>query len=553
MYNLKKCLFLILLCLPFLAEAQLLKKGAETFGRADSLRGYLSPLRSCYDVLYYHLDVKADLNNRQISGSNLFVFGAVNTFRELQFDLFENMPVDKVLYHGKTLPYRREYNAVFITFPEDIKTAATDSFRVFYHGQPLEAKNAPWDGGFVYSKDPGGKQWVSTACQGLGASMWWPTKDHQSDEPDSMLISVSVPGGLQDVSNGRLRKTTKLKNGYTRFDWFVSNPINNYNVSLNIGDYTHIRDSYQGKNGQLDLDYWVLPVNEAKARKQFDEDVKPMLRSFEDWFGPYPFYKDGYKLVETPFLGMEHQSAIAYGNGYNKGYMGRDLSGTGWGLKWDFIVVHESGHEWFGNNLTAKDIADMWVHESFTHYSESLFIESLYGKQAGQEYVHGIRKAVQNDAPVTGIYDVNKEGSGDMYYKGSVLLNMIRTIINDDQKWKSILQGLNRTFYHKTVTYKEVTGYISDQSGIDLSKVFEQYLRYKSIPTLELRTGKDKLWYRWIADVPGFDMQVRVRLREGKYIVIKPGDSFSEMELPGVNRDNIEVDTFNFYIGVLME
>ncbi len=359
----------LLAILALNANAQL---GAtkEKFTRADSLRGYLSPLRTCYDIGYYHLDVKFDIANKSISGSTQFKFTATTDFTKLQFDLFANLKVEKVVYKGTELPYTREYNAVFVTFPNAIKKGAKDEFTVYYSGNPTIAKNAPWDGGIVFSKDSLGNPWLATACQGVGASIWWPNKDQQADEVDSALVSISCPDTLQDVSNGRLRKVTKLGNGYTRYDWFVANPINNYDIEANIGKYTHFSDEYAGEKGKLSLDYWVLTYNLAKAKKQFGENVKDMIKAFEYWFGPYPFYEDGYKLVETPHLGMEHQSGTAYGNHYINGYLGRDLSGTGWGLKWDFIVVHESGHEWFGNNITSKDLADMWIHESFTNYSE---------------------------------------------------------------------------------------------------------------------------------------------------------------------------------------
>lgn len=532
--------------------AQLLQK-KEVFTKADSLRGALSPLRTCYDINYYHLDVKFDVNNKYISGSNLFKFTATQDFNKLQFDLFANLKVERIIYNGKDLPYTREFNAVFVTFPKTIKQGSKDEFTVYYSGNPQVAKHAPWDGGVVYTADSLGNAWVATACQGLGASVWWPNKDHQSDEVDSMLISISTPSTLKDVSNGRLRKVAKLKDGYTRYDWFVSNPINNYDVAANIGNYAHFSDTYNGLKGKLTLDYWVLPYNLEKAKKQFGENVKPMLNAFEHWFGPYPFYEDGYKLVETPHLGMEHQSAVAYGNKYRNGYLGRDLSGTGRGLDWDFIVVHESGHEWFGNNITSKDVADMWIHESFTNYSESLFIENRSGKLAGQEYVHGTRMAIQNDEPIIGPYDVNKEGSGDMYYKGGNMLNMIRTIINDDEKWRSILTGLNKTFYHQTVTTGQIVNYINEQSGLNLTKIFDQYLRYKNIPTLEFRFNNGKTYARWVADVDGFDMPVRVRAKGSEYQFIKPVSTFKPVQIEGLTKENLEVDTFNYYIGVLVD
>jgi len=536
----------------FGANAQL-GVNKETFTRADSLRGYLSPLRTCYDINYYHLDVKFDIDNKFISGSNLFRFTATEDFTKLQFDLFANLKVEKVVYKGKELPYTREFNAVFVTFPNTISKGSKDEFTVFYSGNPTIAKRAPWDGGIVFSKDSVGNPWVATACQGIGASIWWPNKDQQADEVDSALISISVPKGLTDASNGRLRKVTDLKNGYTRFDWIVTEPINNYDIEANIGKYSHISDSYMGEKGKLTLDYWVLDYNVEKAKKQFGENVKDMIKAFEHWFGPYPFYADGYKLIEAPHLGMEHQSGTAYGNHYRNGYLGRDLSGTGWGLKWDFIVVHESGHEWFGNNITSKDLGDMWIHESFTNYSESLFIEQRYSKQAGQEYVHGTRFAIANDRPILGVYNVNKEGSGDMYYKGGNMLNMIRTIINDDEKWRSILRGLNSTFYHKTVTYDDVVGYINQQSGKNLSPLFDQYLKYRGIPILNFMQTGGKLYVRWISDVKGFNMPVRVKVKGGDYQFITPSTRFTPVTIDGAKKDNIEVDTFNYYIGVMID
>jgi len=542
----------IVLFLPVIAKAQLLEE-KEKYTHADTLRGSLTPLRTCYDINYYHLDVKVNIDQRAISGSNQFKFTATEDFTKLQFDLFANLNVDKVVYKGKSLPYTRDANAVFVTFPQTIAKGSKDEFTVYYSGKPTVAVNAPWDGGFVFKKDSLGKPWVATACEGVGASIWWPNKDHLSDEVDSMMISISVPKGLKDVSNGRLRKVTPLKDGYTRFDWFVANPINNYDVVANIGDYTHFSDTYDGEKGKLSLDFWVLPASLEKAKKQFAENVKPMLKAFEHWFGPYPFYEDGYKLVETPHLGMEHQSATAYGNHYLNGYLGYDMSSTGWGLKWDYIIVHESGHEWFGNNITGKDLADMWIHESFTCYSESLFIENNWGKKAGQEYNKGLRSGIGNESPIVGIYNVNKEGSGDMYPKGAVLLNMVRTIINDDEKWRGILRGLNKTFYHQTVTYDQVVNYITEQSGKKLLPVFDQYLHYKNLPTLEFATRDGKLLSRWIADVNGFAMPILVRAKGGEYQFITPTTRFTQVAIDGATIDNIEVDTFNYYIGILKD
>ncbi|WP_183563180.1 M1 family metallopeptidase [Mucilaginibacter sp. SP1R1] len=547
-----RLLLILLLAASLSARAQLLEN-KDAFTHADTLRGSLSLLRTCYDINYYHLDVKVNIDQKAISGSNQFKFTATQDFTKLQFDLFANLNVDKVVYKGQTLPFTREANAVFVTFPQTITKSSRDEFTVYYSGKPTIAVNAPWDGGFVFKKDSLGKPWVATACEGVGASIWWPNKDHLSDEVDSMMISISVPKGLKDVSNGRLRKVTPLKDGYTRFDWFVANPINNYDVAANIGDYTHFSDTYDGEKGKLTLDYWVLPASLAKAKKQFGQNVKPMLKAFEYWFGPYPFYEDGYKLVETPHLGMEHQSATAYGNHFLNGYLGYDMSGTGWGLKWDYIIVHESGHEWFGNNITGKDLADMWIHESFTCYSESLFIDNNWGKKAGQEYNNGLRAGISNDSPIVGVYNVNKEGSGDMYPKGAVLLNMVRTIINDDEKWRTILRGLNSTFYHQTVTYDQVVNYINTQSGKNLLPVFDQYLYYKNLPTLEFATQDGKLLSRWIADAQDFTMPVLVKIKGGEYKFITPTNHFTPVAIDGATETNIEVDTFNYYIGILKD
>ncbi|MFW0716455.1 M1 family metallopeptidase [Pedobacter sp. N23S346] len=534
------------------ANAQMLGKN-QINARADSLRGTLTPLRTCYDINYYHLDVKIDLEQKFVAGSNEFAFTATQDFTKLQFDLFDNLKIEKVVYQGKNLSFKREYNAVFITFPKTIKKGSKDKFTVYYSGNPVVAKNAPWDGGFIFKKDSAGNPFVSVACQGLGASVWWPNKDHQSDEVDSMLISISVPETLQEISNGRLRNTVSKPDGYKQYNWFVSNPINNYDVTFYIGKYSHWQDSYAGENGNLSIDYWALQVDSAKARPHWDADVKPMLKCFEYWFGPYPWYKDGYKLVQAPHLGMEHQSAVAYGNKFMKGYLGRDLSGTGHGLKWDFITIHESGHEWFGNNITSKDIADMWIHEGFTNYSETLFTECTDSKKSGSEYVIGIRQGIENDIPVIGPYGVNKEGSGDMYPKGANMIHTIRQLINNDEKFRQILRGLNKTFYHKTVITAEIENYIAQQSGLKLDKIFDQYLRHANIPALAYKINNGVLSYRWITDVKNFDMPVRVTLKADEYTLIKPTNDWKTIKVdPSINADNFKNDP-QFYIKLKKE
>ncbi len=525
--------------------AQLMKD--RSFTKADTLRGTLTPLRTCYDINFYHLDVKVDPVLQYISGSNTFKFTATKDFTDLQFDLFEQFKISKIVYKNKTLTFKRSFNAVFVKFPKTIKAGQKDQFVVYYEGKTIIAKQAPWDGGFVYNSDNAGKPWVTVACQGFGASSWWPTKDHQSDEVDSMLISVAVPKGLKDISNGRLRDTVSLPDNYTKYNWFVSYPINNYNVTLNIGDYVSFSDVYKGEKGNLTLDYWVLPQDLEKAKAQFNADVKPMMSYFEKWFGPYPFYRDGYKLVQTPYLGMEHQSAVAYGNRFKKGYLGQDLSGTNWGLKWDYIIIHESGHEWFGNNITSKDIADMWIHEGFTSYSEAVFVEEQSGKEAATDYVVGLRRIIENNLPIIGPYGVNKEGSGDMYTKGANLLHTIRHLINDDKKWIEILRGLNTSFGLKTTTTNEVINFINTKAGQDFTPVFNQYLRYANIPTIEFKEENGVWNYRWQTDEKGFNMPLDVIIA-GKAQRILPTTTWKKLDKNDIKEEEIKIDGRHFYI-----
>jgi aminopeptidase N len=509
----------------------------------DTLRGSITPERAWWDLTFYNLKVKVDPAEKSISGSNEIRYKVLKTNKLLQIDLQPPLKIERVEQDGQTLAVQQKgTNAYFIALQKEQKPGALESLTVWYSGKPKVALNAPWDGGFSWSKD-GGKPFIATSCQGLGASVWWPCKDHAYDEPDSQAIAVTVPKDLMDVSNGKLRRVTENEDGTRTFEWFVSNPINNYGVNVNIADYAHFADTFQGEKGILNLDYYVLPRNLEKAKKQF-EQVKPMLRAFEHWFGPYPFYEDGYKLVEVPYLGMEHQSSVTYGNRYLNGYLGMDLSGSGWGKKWDYIIIHESGHEWFANNITYRDAADMWVHEGFTSYSESLFTEFYFGKKAGDEYTIGARRLVENQSPIVGTHGVNKEGSGDMYHKASNMLHTIRHIVDDDKKWRSILRGLNRDFYHKTVDGVEVEAYISKHSGKNLQKVFDQYLRDTEIPVLEYRFQKGKVEYRWTNCVEGFDMPVKASLTAGKYEFIYPTTAWKSSKC---KLAELQVDE-NFYM-----
>ena len=537
----KKTIYLFLL---FLVTNTIL---AQKFTRQDSLRGSITKERSWWDLKKYHLDIKVNPADSTIIGSNTIDYQVVEKYNVMQIDLQEPMQITKIVQDGINLKYQREGNVYYVYLVANQSKGEKKQLVIFYGGKPKIAVNPPWDGGITWKKDENGKSFIASSCQGLGASVWWPNKDHMYDEVESMLISVNVPKGLMDISNGRLISTKQLKDNTTTYTWQVTNPINNYGVNINIGDYVAFSEKYKGEKGDLDCQYYVLRNNLAKAKKQF-QDVPKMLKVFEHWFGPYPFYEDSYKLVEVPYLGMEHQSSVTYGNGYKNGYRGRDLSGTGWGLKFDFIIIHESGHEWFANNITYKDIADMWIHESFTNYSESLFVEYYYGKEAGAAYVRGTRKNIRNDQPIIGQYDVNNEGSGDMYYKGGNMLHTIRQIINNDEKWRQILRGLNSTFYHQTVTTQQIENYISEQAGIDLTPVFNQYLRDTRVPTLEYYFTEKQLSYRWINCVDGFTMPVQVYLN-GESLRIQPTKEWKVITVSNVN-SKLTIDA-NYYVAEL--
>jgi aminopeptidase N len=461
----------------------------------------------------------------------------------MQLDLFENMQIDSIILNSKKLNYKREFDAVFINFDTALTKDSEQKIRFYYSGKPLIAIHAPWDGGFVFKKDSNNKDFIGVAVQGTGASLWFPCKDSQSDEPDfGATIKVAVPNGLMNVSNGRLLGNQDLKNGYTRWDWEVKNPINSYDITVNIGDYIHFGENYKG----LDLDFYALRENEAKSKIHFEE-VKPMMDCFQSKFGDYPFKEDGYKLVETSYLGMEHQSAVAYGNKFKKGYLGSDLSGTGIGLLFDFIIIHESGHEWFGNSITSKDIADMWIHEGFTCYSESVYLECQYGLEKAQIYINGLKENIRNDEPIIGQYGVNKEGSGDMYYKGALMLNTIRHIINNDEKWWKIILDYSTTFKHKIIDTETVIAYFNQQSGMDLTPVFNQYLRFATIPTLDLNIENNYLSYRWKAFEPNFTMPIDI-LIQGKKTRIQPSTTWTKSKLSVKSLSEIEVLKNDFLV-----
>jgi aminopeptidase N len=546
---------------------------AQSFTHADTLRGSNGPGRAWWNATKYDLHVKFNIPDSSISGYNIISYKELNRnhVNYFQIDLQDPLIMDSVIVdYGsglatidpgarvrkpsrEKLDFSKDGNAWFVSLKKsdeppvyNIKETNSKiySLAIYYHGKPRVAKNAPWDGGLIWAKDKAGNPWVAVACQGLGASVWYPCKDYQGDEPDSAEMHFTAPSDLVTVSNGRLRSIKDDGDGNSTYTWAVVNPINNYDISPYIGKYVHWGEIYKGEKGNLAMDYWVLDSNLTKAKEQF-KDAPRMMKAFEYWFGPYPFYEDGYKLVDAPYLGMEHQSATAYGNGYKNGYRGRDLSGSGWGLKWDFIIVHESGHEWFGNNITSKDIADMWIHEGFTNYSETLFTEYYYGKKAATDYIVGIRKNIRNDKPIIPPYGVNKEGSDDMYYKSANMIHMIRQIINNDDKFRQILRGLNKTFYHQTVTAKQIQDYINKESGIDFSKVFDQYLRTTQVPVLEYKSVKGRIFYRWNHCIDGFNMPVKIYNDKGNLLFIHPSQKF-KLVPKGVK--SIKVDE-NFYVG----
>jgi aminopeptidase N len=531
-------------------------KQSKGFTHADTLRGTYGPTRDWWDVLKYDLHVKFNLSDSSISGYNVISIKQKRVGKEMQIDLQEPMIIDSIILlqtlnpgHNQrfdTVIYkegiRKDGNAYFIQKPSS--NGITTEVRVFYHGKPRVAIRPPWDGGLIMKKDKNNNPFVSIACQGLGASVWYPCKDHQADEPDSAEMHITIPDSLMCVGNGRFRAKIKNADGTATYDWAVTNPINNYNLVPYIGKYAHFSEVYEGEKGKLDMDYWVLEYNVDKAKAQF-KDAPRMMKAFEYWFGPYPFYEDGFKLVEAPHLGMEHQSATAYGNKFMNGYLGKDLSGTGWGLKWDFIIIHEAGHEWFANNITSKDIADMWVHEGFTNYSETLFTDFWYGKQAGNEYCIGTRKGIQNDIPIIGPYNVNQEGSGDMYPKSGNMLHSIRQVINDDSLFRQILRGLNKTFYHQTVTTQQVEDYISNESKHNFSKIFDQYLRTVQVPVLEYKIDGYKLSYRYTNCVKGFNLPLKIKFKTDQ--CIKPAEKWKTLNLYPEGDNSFSVDP-NFYI-----
>ena len=514
--------------------------------RQAELRGSVTPERQWWDLQHYHLDVQFFPATKTIYGSNKITFRALKPGKRMQIDLQEPLEITRVAYAEKELAYEREGNVYWIDFDDPVAAEREATIDVEYSGKPIISKNPPWSGGLTWTTDEKDRPFICTTCQGIGASIWWPTKDHGYDEPDNgMNIDVTVPETLVAVSNGRLLESVHNEAKETKtYKWKVTQPINNYCINVNIGHYVNFKDQFDGEAGKLDVSYWVLDHQRELAAKHFKE-VPRTLKAFEHWFGKYPFYEDSYKLVVVPYPGMEHQSSVTYGNGFKNGYRGRDLSDTGVGFKFDFIIVHESGHEWFGNNVSMKDTADMWIHEGFTNYSENLFVEYHFTEKEAQDYVIGCRRLVKNDKPIIGEYGLNREGSGDMYYKAGNMLHTMRHIVGDDKKWRTMLRGLNKTFWHSTVTTQQIESYISKHSDFDFSKIFDQYLRTTDIPKLTYAIDGKKLSYKFDNVVDGLRMPLRISAN-GQLNDIVATEKTQKLEL------DCEITTFevdrNFYV-----
>jgi aminopeptidase N len=497
----------------------------KIFTMADTLRGTITPERDWWDIQRYDISVTPDYPNKTITGISQIGYKVTrdNHPLRMQIDMQEPLVIDSVVMNGKEKRRFQKTGSVwYINVPAQKKSSLND-VTIYYSGKVHEAVRPPWQGGFIFTKDSLGRPWMTVTCQGLGASIWYPCKDHQGDEPDKgASLTMTVPDTLVAIGNGRLQFKKNNPNGTATYKWAVVNPISTYCIIPYIGKYVNFNEVYNGEKGKLDVNYWVLDYNLEKAKTYMPEQVHNMFKSLEHWFGPYPFYEDGYQLIDASHSGMEHQSAVSYGNKYRFGYGGRDGSGTGWGMKWDFIIIHESGHEWFGNNLTTVDLADMWVHEGFTNYSETLFTDYIFGEQAGNEYNAGIRRGIRNDRPIIARYNLNDQGSGDMYPKAGNMLHAIRHSMDDDEKFRNILRGLNKTFYHQTVTSKQVEEYISKNAGHNYSKVFDQYLRTTQIPKLEYYFDIDhkKISYRWTNCVKGFNLPLSLKNSEAKIRIV---------------------------------
>jgi aminopeptidase N len=521
---------------------------------ADILRGEYGRYRANNDLLFYDLNIRVDPEKRFVSGKNTIRFRMLKDDTRIQLDLYDNLKVDKIVqaFAGNQgqisarlsipLKYQRDSGAVFIDFPETLKAGRIYTIDFYYSGTPQTTGRF---GGFTFGKDPVGRPWIFTACEGEGASIWWPNKDQWKDEPESMKISVAIPNDLVDVSNGKFLGKTNLHDGYTRWDWLVQYPINNYDVSLNIGSYVHFDD----RLGDLSLDFYALPEDLDKAKKQFSQ-AKGMLEAFQHYFGPYPFKKDGYKLIQAPYSGMEHQSAVTYGNHFKNGYLERDWTGVGISPRFDFIIIHESGHEWFGNSVTAADRSDMWIHEGWTTYLECLYVEYMYGHDDYLKYTNAYKIKVRNQQPIIAPRGVNATPPGDQYFKGALFLNTLRSVVDDDKRWWTLLRDFYQHFKYQTIMTEDIVLYFNQQTKMNLKPIFDQYLRHTAVPVLELQFEQpsDVVRYRWQVDEPGFAMPVRVGTKD-HWNIIQPTTEWQRLK-SGLRKEDFQVATDLYYVDV---
>jgi len=518
---------------------------AQSYSRNDSLRGALNPSRTCFDVYYYDLSLIINIQNKSIQGVNEIYFKTLSNTNKIQLDLFSNLIIDSIYFNGQKLSFTRDSNAFFIQFPSILSANTTSKLSVYYEGNPIIAKKAPWDGGWVFTSDSLKRPWVGVACEGIGASLWWPLKDHLSDEPDSMRLHYTVPSSLMAVGNGIL-ESTKINDNEktTTYNWKISYPINSYNVTCNIANYTHIQDQHiQTNKDTLAIDYYVLDYNKQKALSHFKQ-VHPMLTCYEKYFGPYPFFKDGYAMVETPYWGMEHQGAIAYGNDYTNKI-----------IDFDYIIIHESGHEWWGNNVSTCDHAEMWIHESFTTYTENLLIEYFYGYDMSIRYLNLNKGLIKNIDPIVGPLDVNYEGwnGSDMYYKGAWILHTFRNVLQNDSLWFSILKGIQQDFALKTIHTEDIVQYINQKTGVDYSWFFKQYLYNAQPPTLVTYSEKIKknvrIYYKWENTNTDFVMSIPLNIEANKSIYITPGLDYKFIEVKSkLVTKNLFNQNFNYFL-----
>jgi aminopeptidase N len=538
---------LCLLALAFRAPAQAPRQQSAPVpsepSRADILRGEYGPWRANNDLLSYDLDIRVDPERKFISGKNTIRFKMLKDDTRIQLDLFANLNVDKILLGSTELKYARELGTVFVDFPATLRRGSVQAIDFYYSGSPQETGRF---GGISFRKDPAGRPWITTACEGIGASIWWPNKDQQRDEVENMRLRVAVPSGLTDVSNGRLEGKTDLGDGYTRYDWAIHYPINNYCVSLNIGSYEHFSD----RLGDLTMDYYCLPENLEKARRQFAQ-AKPMMEAFQKYFGEYPFKRDGYKLIEVPYSGMEHQSAVTYGNRFANGYLERDWTGVGVSLKFDFIIIHESAHEWFGNSITASDVADQWIHEGWATYAECVYVEAIFGREEALKYVNGYKAKVRNRQPIITARGVNRTPSQDQYFKGALFLNTVRSVIDDDARWWKLLRDYCSRFKYSNIMTEDVVKFFNERTGLNLTPIFDQYLRHAALPALELRFEENdgSVSYRWKAEIKEFAMPVKVG-RRPDWRRIQPTTEWKTLKT-GLKKEDFEVATDLYYIDVI--